>query len=151
LRTVNTLEVADQGLGGDFDFVRLVSDSSGVLRMGQQQMVKVRFRTAGKLGGTLPVQKAEALGGWSALRGYGFKEQRNGDFSMLGTAEYGVEALSLFVDIGSLHQADEWSSVRTGVGASLNFPDDVHLDVAWRTDDQAEWTPEVRLLFQRTF
>ena len=77
LRTVNTLEVADQGLGGDFDFVRLVSDSAGVLRMGDSQTVKVRFRAAGKLGGdALPLQKAEALGGWTALRGYGFKEFR---------------------------------------------------------------------------
>ena len=152
LRTVNTLEVADQGLGGDFDFVRLVSDSAGVLRMGDSQTVKVRFRAAGKLGGdALPVQKPEALGGWSALRGYGFKEFRNGDFSLLGTAEYGLGPLSMFVDIGSVRQADEFSSVRTGVGGALNFPDDVHLDVAWRTDDQAEWTPEVRLLFQRTF
>jgi hypothetical protein len=152
LRTVNTLEVADQGLGGDFDFVRLVSDSAGALRMGDSQTVKVRFRAAGKLGGdALPVQKAEALGGWSALRGYGFKEFRNGDFSLLGTAEYGLGPLSMFVDIGSVRQADEFSSVRAGVGGALNFPDDVHLDVAWRTDDQAEWTPEVRLLFQRTF
>ena len=151
LRTVNTLEVADQGLGGDFDFVRLVSDSAGVLRMGDSQMVKVRFRAAGKLGGTLPLQKDEAQGGWTDLRGYGFKEFRNGDFSLLGTVEYGVGPLSLFVDIGSLRQADAWSSARTGVGGALNLPEDVHLDVAWRTDDQAELSPEVRLLFQRTF
>jgi hypothetical protein len=152
LRTVNTLEVADQGLGGDFDFVRLVSDSAGVLRMGDVQSVKVRFRAAGKLGGdALPAQKAESLGGWSALRGYGFKELRGGDFSLLGTAEYGLGPLALFIDVGSLRQADAFSPVRTGVGGALNFPEDVHLDVAWRTDDQADWSPEVRLLFQRTF
>ena len=151
LRTVNTLEVAAQGLGGDFDFVRLVSDSAGVMRLGDVQKVKVRFRAAGKLGGEVPLQKAEALGGWSALRGYGFKEFRDGDFSLLGTAEYGVAPLAVFVDVGSIRQADDFSPVHTGVGGSLNFGDDVHLDVAWRTDDEAEWSPEVRLLFQRTF
>jgi hypothetical protein len=151
LRTVNTLEVADQGLGGDFAFVRLVSDSAGVMRLGDMQKVKVRFRAAGKLGGEVPLQKAEDLGGWSALRGYGFKEFRDGDFSLLGTAEYGLGSLALFVDVGSIRQADDFSPVRTGVGGSLNFGDDVHLDVAWRTDDEAEWSPEVRLLFQRTF
>jgi hypothetical protein len=62
-----------------------------------------------------------------------------------------VAPLAVFVDVGSIRQADDFSPVHTGVGGSLNFGDDVHLDVAWRTDDQAEWSPEVRLLFQRTF
>ena len=152
LRTVNTVEVADPGLGGDFNFVRMVSDSAGVLYAGRSQRIKVRFRAAGKLGGDeLPLQKQEALGGWTALRGYDFKEFRGGTFSLLGTAEYGLGPISLFVDVGSVRQTDSFGGVHAGVGGSLSFPDDVHLDVAWRTDDQAELSPEVRLLFQRTF
>ncbi|HEY0714383.1 MAG TPA: hypothetical protein VGF45_16995, partial [Polyangia bacterium] len=91
------------------------------------------------------------LGGWTALRGYGFKELDDGDFSLLGTAEYRFDGVSLFVDIGSLRTADSFSTAKTGIGAALNFSDGVHLDVAWRTDDRREVWPEVRLLFQRTY
>jgi hypothetical protein len=154
LRTMNTLEIADPGLGGDdaFKFVRLVSDSAVFVRTGHKQGLKIRFRAAGKLGEhDLPLQKQEAIGGWSAVRGYGFKELRGGQFSLLGTAEYRMDALSAFVDIGSLRTDGAFGNAKTGAGLALNFSDKVHLDFAWRADDQATWRPAIRLLFHRTY
>ena len=152
LRTVNTVEIADPDLGGDavFQFVRLVSDSAIFLGTGRSG-VKLRGRAAGQLGDEgLPLQKREALGGWTALRGYGFKEFP-GDFSLLGTAEYSLGGLSAFLDVGSVRVGGEFSDPRAGLGASLNFGDDARLDLAWRADADAHWRPEVRLLFERTF
>jgi hypothetical protein len=154
LRTMNTLEIADPGVGGDdaFKFVRLVSDSAVFLRTGHKQGLKVRFRAAGKLGDhDLPLQKQEAIGGWSAVRGYGFKELRGGQFSLLGTAEYRMDHLSAFVDVGSLRTDGAFGNAKTGAGLALNFSDKVHLDFAWRADDEATWRPAIRLLFHRTY
>jgi hypothetical protein len=152
LHTVNTLEVADPGLGGDaFQFVRVVSDSSAVvLRPGPHQGLKVRFRVAGRLSGTLPAQKQESIGGWIAVRGYGFKEDRGGNLSLLGTVEYRWKALSAFADVGTLRRA-EFGPTRTGLGLALNLGERATFQVAWRTDDQAEVVPEARLFFNRTF
>jgi hypothetical protein len=152
--TVNTLEIADPGLGGDqFKFVRVVSDSAAVLlRTARDKGLKVRFRVAGRLSGTLPAQKEEALGGWTAVRGYGFKEERGGNLSMLGTVEYRYRAASAFADIGSLRRTTGgFSPTRTGLGVALNMRDRASLSLAWRTDDRAEIWPEVRLFFNRTY
>jgi hypothetical protein len=151
LRTVNTLEVADEGLGGDFNFVRLVSDSAAFIATGHEQGLLVRFRAAGKLGGQLPAQKQEALGGWSALRGYDFKELRGGDFALLGTVEYRLSGPSVFLDVGSLHADGSWGTAKVGAGAALNLGDEAQFVLAWRTDDEARLRPELRLLFQRAF
>jgi hypothetical protein len=153
LRTVNTVEIADPDLGGDaaFKFVRLVSDSAIFLGTGGRSGIKLRARAAGRLGdGEVPPQKREALGGWSALRGYGFKEFP-GDFSLLGTAEYSLGGLSAFVDVGSMRAAGDFSDPRAGLGASLSFGDDARLDLAWRADGEAHWRPEIRFFFERTF
>jgi hypothetical protein len=152
LHTVNTLEIADPGLGGDtFQFVRVVSDSSAVvLRPGPRQGLKVRFRVAGRLSGTLPSQKQEAIGGWVAVRGYGFKEDRGGNLSLLGTVEYRYHVISAFADVGTLRRA-EFGPTRTGLGLALNLGERATFSVAWRTDDQAKVVPEARLFFDRTF
>jgi hypothetical protein len=153
LRTVNTVEIADPALGGDdlYQFVRLVSDTAIFLRTSGSSGIKLRGRAAGQLGdGDVPLQKREALGGWSALRGYGFKEFV-GDFSLLGTVEYRLGGLSLFADAGSVRSAGAFSDVRAGLGASLNFGDEARLDAAWRADGEARLRPELRLLFERTF
>jgi hypothetical protein len=152
LHTVNTVEIADPGLGGDqFKFVRVVSDSAAVvLRPAPEQGLKVRFRVAGKVSGTLPAQKQESLGGWSAVRGYGFKEDRDGTLSLLGTVEYRVKAGSAFVDVGSL-RTTSFGPTRTGLGLALNLGDQASFQVAWRTDDRAKLVPEARLFFDRTF
>jgi hypothetical protein len=151
--TVNTVEIADPGLGGDqFQFVKLVSDSAVVLlRTAAETGLKVRFRVAGRLGGTLPAQKEEALGGWSALRGYGFKELGRGTLSLLSTIEYRWRELSAFVDVGAVRDEAAFGPTRTGVGLALNLGEDAELAFAWRTDDEARLLPEVRLLFERTF
>jgi hypothetical protein len=151
--SVNTLEIADPDLGGDrFKFVRVVSDSAAVvLRTSPNKGIKVRFRVAGKLGGTLPVQKQESLGGWTAVRGYGFKEDRGGNLSMLGTVEYRFKAASAFADIGSLRTGSAFGPTRTGLGVALNLRDRGSLSFAWRTDDKAKVVPEVRLFFNRTY
>lgn len=155
LATVNTLEVADPSLGGDarFRFVRLVSDSSACARLSHEHGFKVRFRAAGRASSDrLPAQRREALGGWTALRGYDFKETRDGDFSLLGTVEYRISGLSVFLDAGSVSALEGgFGPLKTGLGASLNLGDEAHLAVAWRTDDRARLRPELRFYFNRTF
>jgi len=70
---------------------------------------------------------------------------------VLLSAEYRWEALGAFVDLGSVHQEDGWSDARLGLGASLHLGDEVELTAAWRADERATITPEVRLLFTRPF
>lgn len=150
LRGLLTLEVGNGpgSAGGDARFWKLVSDIALEVPTGWDTGLSLRVRTAG--GHRLPEQKREALGGWTALRGYGFKEYR-GDVSVLTTAEYRWSAIGLFADLGTVRADDAWTDARLGLGASLHFGDSVRMDVAWRTDERATATPEARLLFQRTF
>ncbi|HEX8699866.1 MAG TPA: hypothetical protein VF815_13570 [Myxococcaceae bacterium] len=150
LRSFLTLEVGRSSFGGDegTDFWKLVSDSALYLPTGDDDALRLRLRAAG--GDKLPLQKREALGGWSALRGYGFKELR-GDASVLFSAEYRWDALGAFVDLGSVHQEEGWADARLGLGATLHLGDEVELTAAWRADERATLTPEVRLLFTRPF
>src|SRR5262249_26346917 len=55
LRTINTFEIADRSLGGNFDFTKLVSDTFLTLETGRYSTVTLRFRGAG--GSNLPLQK----------------------------------------------------------------------------------------------
>jgi len=148
-RTVNTVEVADERLGSDFHYTRLSSDTSYHLKMGGWGLLRARLRVAGGTG--LPAQKMESLGGWTGLRGYDFKEFQ-GNASVLGTAEYQWWAVfSAFVDVGSVRDAGGvWSPAKVGIGAAFNLGG-LSLAAAWRTDDRARATPEVRLIFQRTY
>ena len=151
--TVNTLEIADPALGGDdkFRFARLVSESTLHVGVGRRSELGLRLRAAGKVGGdnALPRQRQEALGGWSALRGYDFKELR-GDFSLLASLEYGWDRIVMFADVGSVRQPTGWTAARLGAGALLRFYA-LDLALAWRTDDRAGFAPEIRLLFNRVF
>jgi hypothetical protein len=151
LRSLLTLEVGVPGLGGDegFEFWKLVSDNALYLPVGRDDD-GLRLRARGAGGHDLPVQKQEGLGGWSALRGYDFKELR-GDTSLLFSAEYIFASFGLFADVGMVHAADAWSDAKLGVGASLHLGDEVELSAAWRTDEDAKLAPTVRLLFVRTF
>jgi hypothetical protein len=150
LRSFATLEVGRPAFGGDADtqFWKLVSDTVFYLPTGHDNSLRLRLRAAG--GEDLPLQKLEGLGGWSALRGYGFKELR-GDASVLASAEYRWHALGAFLDLGTVRQEEGWTDARLGVGASFHFGDEVELTAAWRADERATWTPEVRLLFSRPF
>ena len=151
LRSLLTLEVGVPGFGGDapFEFWRLISDNALYLPVGDEDD-GLRLRARGAGGSDVPVQKQEALGGWSALRGYGFKELR-GTTSLLFSAEYQWEGFGLFADVGTVHAADGWTDAKLGVGAALHLGDEVELAAAWRTDERAKAAPEVRLLFTRTF
>ncbi|NVJ04909.1 hypothetical protein HUW63_06585 [Myxococcus sp. AM001] len=150
LRGLLTLEVGNGpgGSGGDARFWKLVSDLALEVPTGWDTGLSLRVRTAG--GHHLPEQKREALGGWTALRGFGFKEYR-GDVSVLTSAEYRWSHIGLFADLGTVRADEAWTDARLGLGASLHFGDNVRMDVAWRTDERATATPEARLLFQRTF
>ncbi|AKQ68854.1 hypothetical protein A176_005766 [Myxococcus hansupus] len=150
LRGLLTLEVGNGpgSAGGDQRFWKMVNDLALDVPTGWESGLSLRVRTAG--GSNLPEQKREGLGGWTALRGYGFKEFR-GDVSVLTTAEYRWDALGLFADVGTVRSDSEWTEARVGVGASLHLGDGVRFDVAWRTDERATGSPEARLLFQRTF
>ena len=150
LRSFITLEVGRPSFGGaeGTDFWKLVSDSALYLPTGDDDSVRLRLRAAG--GEKLPLQKREALGGWSALRGYGFKELR-GEASVLLSAEYRWSALGAFADLGSVREEGGWSDARLGLGATLHLGDEVELTAAWRADERAALTPEVRLLFTRPF
>jgi hypothetical protein len=150
LRSFATLEVARPSLGGGegTSFWKLVSDTLLYVPTRRDDVLRLRLRAAG--GEDLPLQKQEGLGGWSALRGYGFKEFR-GDASVLASAEYRWGFFGTFVDVGSVRQEAGWTDARLGVGVNLHFGDEVELTTAWRTDERASWTPEARLLFTRPF
>ncbi|XXF79272.1 hypothetical protein P2318_05825 [Myxococcaceae bacterium GXIMD 01537] len=146
-----TLEVGEAGecCTRDDRFWKLVSDNAVYFITDHEEGVRLRVRAAG--GEELPLQKREALGGWSALRGYGFKEFR-GTASVLTSAEYRCGSLGAFVDVGTVRQDDgDWTRARLGVGALLYLGDEAHFAVAWRTDERASWTPEARLFFSRPF
>jgi hypothetical protein len=152
VRSLLTVEMGSPALGGDeqFRFWKVVSDSALYVNTGRHEGLRLRVRLAG--GEDLPLQKQEALGGWSALRGYAFKEFL-GDASLLASAEYRWGCLGAFADVGSVHQGGGagWMDPKLGVGAQLYFGDSVHFAVAWRTDERASFTPEARLLFVRPF
>jgi hypothetical protein len=162
-----TLELArpDLGSGERFRFTRLVSDNMLFLSTGAESGLRVRARVAG--GSGLPLQKQEALGGWSALRGYDFKEFRGGDWSLLGMFEYRRLAVSGFVDVGSLHRPDAgWDGPHFGAGLKLHvdslpivgrwmknrrFIPPLTLAAAWRLDRRGIVRPELRLLVGHLF
>ncbi|HEX5746637.1 MAG TPA: hypothetical protein VFZ09_10350 [Archangium sp.] len=151
VRNLLTLEVGSPALGGgaEYRFWKLVSDNVLYVNTGHDDGLRLRVRAAG--GEDLPLQKQEALGGWSGLRGYAFKEFR-GDASLLASAEYRWDFIGVFADMGTVHTQElGWMDPKLGLGAQLYFGDSVHLSVAWRTDERASLSPEARLLFVRPF
>ncbi len=146
LRTVNTVEVADRSLGGIFQFTKVVSDTSLTVESGRDDTVTLRLRSAG--GRDLPLQKEEGLGGWTALRGYDFKEFR-GNGSLLGTLQIEGRHLGAFLDVGSVHQAGTgWLDLKPSAGALFSFANgSTRAEAAWRLDGRARLLPDFRILF----
>ncbi|MCA1826436.1 MAG: hypothetical protein ABR567_12675 [Myxococcales bacterium] len=145
LRSVNTVEVADKSLGGVFKFTRIVSDSSLTLETGRHDTLTLRLRGAG--GHDLPLQKMEGLGGWTALRGYDFKEFR-GDASLLGTVQVEGRHFGAFLDVGSVRNLGSWMDPRPSVGALFIFANgSTRMEAAWRLDGKARLAPDFRILF----
>jgi len=149
-RTLNTLETAQPSLGGDarFDFNHFVSDNLVTLAASDEHGFLLRLRGAG--GRDLPLQKQEALGGWSALRGYDYKEFR-GDYSFLAQAEYRFDWVSAFADVGTVKRGGAWLDAKLGLGVALNAGDWAQLAFAWRTDERSQGSPKIRLVFRRAF
>jgi hypothetical protein len=147
-RSMNTVEVANPELGGEFRFVKIVSDNTFHFRTRSDHGLRLRVRGAG--GNNLPAQKVEALGGWGSLRGYDYKEFA-GDVSVLMMAEYHLGFFSVFADGGSVRQTTEWTSPRIGVGAAVNLGSAFQVAAAWRTDDRARLMPEIKAVINRTF
>jgi hypothetical protein len=164
-RLFATLEVARPGSDGSFDFTRFTGDGALFMATGSQRGLSLRARVAG--GSHLPLQRQEALGGWSALRGFDFKEFRGGDWSLLGAAEYRHVWISAFADVGSLHRPDVgWSGPHFGAGAKLHIDGlpflgrwmrdkrllpSFQLGCAWRLDKRTVARPELRLLVGQAF
>jgi hypothetical protein len=145
LRTVNTFEVADRSLGGIFKFTRIVSDTSVTLETGRNDTLTLRVRGTG--GHDLPAQKTEGLGGWSALRGYDFKEFR-GDASLLATLQLEGRHFGTFFDVGSVRNAGNWIDPRPSIGALFIFASgSTRMEAAWRLDGKAKLAPDFRILF----
>ena len=146
LRTVDTLEVADRSLGGIFEFIRVVSDSSLTLETGRYSTLMLRLRGAG--GRDLPLQKQEGLGGWTALRGYDFKEFR-GTASLLGTLQIESRHFGAFLDVGSVRQPGVgWLDPKPSAGALFCFANkSTCAEAAWRLDGRAKLAPDFRILF----
>jgi hypothetical protein len=149
LHSLATLEVSDPSLGGDerFDFTRLISDTTLTLATGHERGVRLRARLAG--GSNVPRQKEQALGGWSALRGFGSNEFR-GDWSLFGTLEYRQGALGGFLDLGSVREPEGWTSAKIGVGAKL-YLGSLELVTAVRTDGGPNADPQLRVFLGRGF
>ena len=150
LRTLDTVEVADRSLGGIFAFTRLVSDTSLTLETGRYDTLTLRLRGAG--GRDLPLQKQEGLGGWTALRGYDFKEFR-GNASLLGTLQLEGRHFGAFLDVGSVHRAGAgWLDPKPSAGALFSFADgSTRAEAAWRLDGRARLLPDFRILFSVPF
>jgi hypothetical protein len=145
LRTVDTVEVADRSLGGIFNFTRVVSDTSLTLETGRYDTVTLRLRGAG--GRDLPLQKEEGLGGWTALRGYDFKEFR-GNASLLGTLQIEGRHFGAFLDVGSVRRGGAgWLDPKPSAGALFSFDGSTRLEAAWRLDGRARLLPDFRIFF----
>lgn len=142
--THNTLELGSPALaGGGASWLRVVSDNLLALDLGGT-LVRLRVRGAG--GRDLPLHKQEGLGGFGALRGYDFKEFR-GDGSLLGNLEVRGRHFGAFVDAGSVHQEQGWIEPKLGAGLQFFFDKRARVEAAWRLDDKARGTPELRFLF----
>lgn len=142
------LELGNGALGSDpgIDYLRLLGDARMRFFPADGLSLHTRLRAALVTGAGLPLQREEALGGWSALRGYPFKERR-GDSTVLGTAELRWRFLGAFVDLGAVHAGDGWSGPLPGAGAQLFLDKLGRLEVAWRLDGHGGLAPTARALF----
>ncbi len=140
-----TLEFARPALGSDerLAFTRLVSEQRLEVTSGRLRGLSLRGRLGIAWGA--PSQKQEGLGGWSAVRGFGFNRYR-GDRSVSGSAEYRRGRGAIFVDAGLVHEPAGWSELLSGMGARLLLWRNVQLATAWRlTTPGRQLFPSVRL------
>lgn len=141
-----TLEVARPALGSDerFDFTRLVGEQRLDISSGRLRGLRLRGRLGFSSGA--PPQKQEALGGWNALRGFGFNLYR-GDASVLGSVEYHWGRLAVFSDAGAVREPAGWSGLLAGAGADIEVWRGLHVGAAWPLTSPRQAFPSVRVLF----
>ncbi|NOT33644.1 MAG: BamA/TamA family outer membrane protein [Candidatus Eisenbacteria bacterium] len=82
-----SLERAGHGLGGEFEYTRLLGDLRTVLRLSPATTLAVRLAAGHTLEGTLPAQRRFTLGGVDALRAHN-AATFEGDRIALAQAEY---------------------------------------------------------------
>jgi hypothetical protein len=130
-RVEASLEVASRGLGGEFDFHRLISQARAAHVFSPRQALLLRGMV-GVGSGDLPPQRRFFLGGIGTLRGYTMK-QFAGDHMVLTNAEYWLyphspwPGLVFFYDGGT---AWDRGRPRPGwkhdVGAGIDWPGGGH-------------------------
>jgi hypothetical protein len=82
-------ERAGGGLGGDFDYARLLADARNVSRLSPAMSLALRAVIGSNLHGSLPPQREFTVGGADGLRAHTFAQYR-GDQVALLQAEYTV-------------------------------------------------------------
>ena len=81
------LERAGHGLGGDFEYTRLLADLRSVLRLSPTATLALRAAGGSTTTGVLPAQKEFTVGGVDGLRAHTLAQYR-GDQLLLAQAEY---------------------------------------------------------------
>jgi hypothetical protein len=129
------LERAGYGLGGDFDYTRLLMDVRSIVRLSPAATLALRLVGGHTPAGTLPVQREFTVGGVDGLRAHRFAEYR-GNRMALVQAEYtlglwrissdwfesGLHAIA-FVDAGRAWRArgTDWDIARQRIQADGGF------------------------------
>jgi hypothetical protein len=118
------VERAGHGLGGDFEYTRLLGDFRSVIRLSPATSLSVRFVGGHTFDGTLTPQKVFAVGGVDGLRAHPFGTYR-GDEMLLSQAEYtvGLWRIRSRIAEGGLH-----AIAFVDVGRAWSDPDH-HWDV----------------------
>lgn len=144
----------------NIDFDRLTIDLRRYQPIGYGENLDFRFRL-GTSRGLLPIQYLYDLGGISSLRGYDYKEFKDGDRMVLGNVEYRIYGsffdlfdfselnIILFADAGWVWTARDnsaldksfdyirWDDMMTDVGVALsNYEGNVRVNFAQRLDDR---------------
>jgi hypothetical protein len=83
------LERAGGGLGGDFDYTRLLADVRSVVRVSPATTLALRLVGGSGLAGDLTPQREFTAGGVDGLRAHSFSEFRGNQLA-LGQAEYSI-------------------------------------------------------------
>ncbi len=145
------------------DFDRYLLDLRRYQPISYGENLDFRFRV-GASRGWLPQQLRFDAGGFSALRGYGFKEFKDANRLVLGTVEYRIYGsrnplnsvdflgdfnLILFADAGLLWSVEDsleankgfsgkdWDDLKTALGFAISNEDgNVRLDFAKRMDEK---------------
>lgn len=139
-----TSEVASKSFAGDFEFRRHILNARSYSAISPHQRFHARL-VVGLSSGSLPPQRAFALGGVGTVRGYGFKEVA-GPGMVLMNFEYRVQprhvGLLAFFDAGRVFDggvtpgggdlAERWLN---GPGIGLLMGDHARVELAWRADD----------------